>query len=134
MPLNEGECRRPTFEGGTPVVLGDGQEWFLAKPRVSWVPHDGPAGFRSRLRLGDDYQVLLDAQEAAEGGAEIIRSELALGSRLLLHNYDLTTDQLATLLTFGYGDDADPADVAVREAVVDVALGIGPKPSAVGGA
>lgn len=136
MKLDETSLRRPDFAGGTPVRLADGRDWTLPRPRVRFVPDDGPTGFATCLALAgaDDYQALLDAAAAAEAGPDVIRTELALGRRLLLANYDLTPGQVADLLQFGYDEAADPEAAALREAVTGVAFGRGPKPSAAGGA
>jgi hypothetical protein len=135
--LDEAALRRPDFVEGVRVVLADSQSWSLRTPVVWFVPHDAsPSGFRSCTLLGpgDRFQDLLDARSAAmakpeaAAAAEIIGAELALGRELLLANYRLTPDQVAQVLRFGYDADSNPEGRRIRDEVMDVVLGMGPKP------
>lgn len=134
--LDEQALRRPEFAGGVAVTLADGQEWSLPRPRVRFVPDESDLGFGVRLAMDDGgaYQSLVTAVYAAENDPAYIRAELALARHLLLANYDLAPDQIASLLQFSYGDDADATGAAIREAVMGVAFGRtdGPKASAGG--
>jgi hypothetical protein len=146
--LDEASLRRDPFpEATVSVVLADGQSWHLAKPRMRFVPHDGPTGFRVCLVTGayDDYQSLMDDLEeanatsaeaaAADRGRVIITAELALARSLLGQCYDLTTQQMGRLLQFSYGDpEEDPEGCRIRDEVMDVAMGRGVKAEAAGGA
>lgn len=138
--LNEVEKRRPDFVPGTPVVLADGQAWSLRRPRVWFIVDDGNAsGWRACLELddGDDYQSLLDAlygaraiyNDGADDGSVIIRSQLNLGRRLLLANYDLTPEEVGRILRYAYDSSANPEGCRIRDEVMAVAEGHGPKPS-----
>jgi hypothetical protein len=137
--LNEAEKRRPDFRGGRPVVMADGQEWSLARPRVRFVPADNDAGFVTYLDgPGDGYNELLDRRLAVQADpgatlAALIPLDLEIGKRLLLANYDLTTAELGQVLQLGYDpDDADGA--RILDEVLAVAFGqLAPKPSAGGG-
>ena len=133
MMLDEKALRRPEFVPGSPVVLADGQRWELRRPIVRFVPADNANGFETRLKLDDDgtFARQLAAMEAAETGLASVVAQLAIGRTLLVANYDLTDSQVGDLLQFGY-DDSDPAGVAIRDAVMDVVWGNGPKPSAAG--
>lgn len=64
--IDENARRRGDFAGGAPVVLADGQVWYLAKPRVRLTPDDAD-GFRVILTLAadDGYQQLYDRWESA---------------------------------------------------------------------
>jgi hypothetical protein len=134
--LDEVALRRSTFEDGAPVTLADGQEWRLPRPRVRFVPDDSDQGFQVRLALDDAgvFRSLKAAVDAAETNGALWKTELALARHLLLVNYDLTREQVADLLQFSYGENADPAGAAIREAVMGVAFGIGPKASEPGSA
>jgi hypothetical protein len=135
--LDERALRRPDFVPGMPVRLADGQQWELRRPLVCFEPHDGPVGFRTCLSLDgdDDFQELIDRRDAAfaDGAraeiAAVAGVELAIGRRLLLANYDLTPDQVRRLLRFAYDRDNNPEGVRIRDEVLDVAYGNGPKPS-----
>lgn len=140
--LDEQALRRPGFKEGTPVVLADGQAWHLRRPVVRFVPSDSDVGFRACLSLarGDGYDALLTAwQSAAEAAREdesasarAVAAELALGRAVLTANYDLTTEQLAELLQFGFDPDDEEA-FRIRSEVLAAATGDDPKPSAGGG-
>jgi hypothetical protein len=136
--LDEQALRRHDFVAGTPVVLADNQPWSLRRPLVWFVPNDGnPSGFTTVLNLepDDDFQALLDRRAAIfrehEGGkapvVEIVGVEFAIGKRLLLANYDLTPEQLGRVLRWGYGKHENPEGARIREEVLDVAEGLGPK-------
>jgi hypothetical protein len=138
---DETELRRPEFEDGTPVVLADGREWTLAKPRVRWVPDGSDRGCKVVLsrpdggafsRLTAEYDALWATGEPV-AYHDLARVELGLGRALLLANYDLTDEQVGGLLQFSYDREGDPEGARIREEVTDVAFGVGPKPSAAGG-
>jgi hypothetical protein len=138
-PLNEVSLRRPGFVPGTPIRLADGQVWQFRRPRVRFVPahhESGLAVFLTGLR--DGFSGLLDRREemlkpeSESTLAELAEVELELGGRMLLANYDLTTEQLAEVLQFSYERHEDPEGWSIREAVMDVAEGNGPKPSTAG--
>jgi hypothetical protein len=135
--LDERALRRPDFVPGASVTLADGGEWQLRKPVIRFVPDDGhESGFQVRLTLAGEcrYDDLMRRRDAAFGEAgtanlaDLAGVELAIGRLLLLANYDLTPEQVATLLQFGYDEESDPEGTAVRDAVIDVALGRGKKP------
>lgn len=132
---NEQDSRRPTFAPGRVVVLADGQGWNLPLPRVRLVPSDNEAGFETFITpksLGVDYGKLLDAYGELKEGDLVIVAELRLAAALLLANYSLTKEQVAEVMQFAYRDD-DPEGARIREEVMDVALGRGPKAPAAGG-
>jgi hypothetical protein len=146
MPLDEKSKRRPDFAGGTAVVLADGQEWTLAKPLVRFAFDSGEDGFTTTLSVNgvDDFASLMRDVDAAyekvygdrdAAGDEkarvdfgpVIRAELAVGAALLRRNYDLTPEEMSSVLQFSY-DDSDEVGEGARSAVMDIAKGIGPKP------
>jgi hypothetical protein len=136
--LDERAHRREDFVPGAEVVLADGQPWQLRRPVIRFVPDDGhESGFQVRLTLAGEcrYDDLMKRRDAAFGEsgtanlADLAGVELAIGRLLLLSNYNLTPEQVAGLLQFGYDEESDPEGAAVRDAVVEVALGRGKKPS-----
>jgi len=138
--LNEEALRREDFVEGTPVVLADGQAWSLRQPIVRFKPsRSSPSGFRTCLRLAsvDDYQDLVDAYQAlfTESSTakvhELARRELAIATALLMGNYDLSEEQVESLLEFSY-DEGDPEGNRIREEVMACAFGQGPKRSDAG--
>lgn len=134
------ECRKPDFEDGTLVLLADGQEWTLPRPRVRLAPANNDRGFKTVLTRPDDgvFAALMaryDALVADEGSgmADLAAVELAVGRHLLTANYDLSETEVAGVLQFSYDEKSDPEGYAVREAVMGVVFGYAaPKPSADG--
>ena len=126
MKLDETALRRSAFVPGEPVVLADGQAWQLRRPVLAFVPADTDAGFEVCLDLeGDDgFGTLVAAYDAADGGPELLKAELALGRAVLLAQYDLAAADVRRLLRFGYGGD-NPEGSRIRDEVVAVATGRG---------
>lgn len=141
-PLSEADCRKPGFVPGTPIQLADGQVWQFRRPRVRFVPAHHESGLRVFLTgPRDGFAELLDRRtdlfekvKQGEGpGLDAIADvELELGARMLLANYGLDREQLADVLQFSYDKEGDPEAWGIREAVMDVAEGNGPKPSTAG--
>ena len=134
LKIDEMSARRPDFVPGEPVLLADGQEWQLRRPVVEFAPADNDAGFTVHLTLDDDgsFGAALDAIEAMDDTASmsaLVVLELKVARMVLLANYDLTPVQVGTLLRFGY--DGGRA-AKLREDVMDVVWGRGPKRSAAG--
>ena|SRR5690348_3808682 len=63
--ISEVTRRRPGFQGDAPIVMADGQVWYLPKPRVRFTTADGERGYRAVLSAGDDHQDLLDRLQDA---------------------------------------------------------------------
>ena len=133
MPRNERDCRRPEFAGGTPITLGDGQEWTLPRPRLSLVPEvvEGRVRFADKMRhgFGPEYDDLVDAFVESEEGLPQMNALLALAANLLLANYDLNPASLVELLPRRLGDEAN---TEMWRTIRDLAIGIAPKPTPVG--
>lgn len=136
--LDEASLRREDFVPGSPVTLADGQTWFLRRPVMRFVPDDThESGFQVRLTLAGDskYNDLMKRREAVFSTAtstavvDIAGVELAIGRLLLLSNYDIDPAHLPSLLQFGYDADSDPEGAALRDEVMDVAMGYGKKAS-----
>lgn len=128
--VDEVAARKPGGLFEAKVVLADGQEWFLPKPRVRLSP-SGEQTFKITLNVKgvDKYGVYLAALEKSETGSETVAAELAVARSLLVRNYELADAQIERLMQFSYMDGGeDPEGEALREAVMNVALGRGPKP------
>lgn len=142
--LDEKALRRDPNIQGRAVVLADGQEWILARPRMVFEASDSPVGYRISMTLDidDDFEDLcqrrrdLFHEDGSEGAADVVKVvevEMEIGRRLLLHNYDVPPDQIGRLLRLGYNPDESPEAWEIRKAIVDLAEGINaPKPSAAG--
>ena len=144
-PLEEKARRKPTWKPGRPVVLADGHEWHIPRPVIVLAVDDTESGFTERLAgddPGDRYLELARARRDATTLHEFITAEVLLGSYLLRWNYDLTPSEVAGLMPFLYDapEDGDedgqqgPAEngqaaiARIREDVMAVVRGLGPKP------
>lgn len=139
--LDEQALRKPGFVEGARVVLGDGQEWSIPRPRLRLVPSrtpDGDIALKSLPKVAAHRQADMDAMlESGERSADgdengfvdwlLARARLATG--LLLDNYELDDAALAVLLPVEFGDDAN-ADMWAE--IDGVLRGRHAKPSAVG--
>jgi len=128
--IDESSRRRPDARPDVPVALGDGQTWHLPRPRLQLRPAivDGRFVARPDHNLGPQYLDLVEAyyrSVADESGSieDLAVAYLSLASALLLRNYDLTADEVASLLYFDYGLPADEANRETVEAVTSIALG-----------
>lgn len=118
-----------------PVKMGDGVEWLLPKPWVEVHPvfeNGKPVDRWLVFTYGPELDALVKAISEAEDAGVRILAAVGLGAHLLLRNYDLSDDELATVLVFRSGD---PESEAMVRGILDVATGrTGPKPSRGGAA
>jgi hypothetical protein len=130
MTLNEQERRRPDFTPGLAVTMADGQKWNLPKPRHRFKPKivDGRVEIAGGATFGpesdDDMEVLFGVAESDPG--EYIRVKFAMAVRLLRANYNLSDEELATLIVWEPGDEKSDARWSELN---DALQGIAPKPS-----
>jgi hypothetical protein len=133
--LDEAAKRCSTFVEGVPVVLADGQAWHFPKPTIDLFPAIGPDGkvtdLAGKPSFGPEYDDLMDAFHQAATPADQLKALFALAVDLLGRNYDFSPTDYERLLRYRAGD---PACESTWQKVVDVALGIAPKASPVGGA
>jgi hypothetical protein len=128
--LDERALRRPTFSEGRRVVLADGQEWVLPKPRIRFTPRiiDGHVEIGGGPSFGPEYDDKLDILFGVVDAepAERLRVKFEIAVRLLAANYDLNPDQFAELIVLEPGD---PASDERWEQLCGAIMGIAPKPS-----
>jgi hypothetical protein len=128
--IDEKALRKPTFDesNSAPVVLADGQTWYLPKPWLEVRPtFRGGRAVDSlpALTCGAEFDSLRDAVQTAEGD-EIITAGATLAAHMLLLNYDVSDAQLSTLLVFR-------TEVSwLREAMAIANGATGPKASSAG--
>lgn len=129
-PPSESECRRPDFRGGIGVVMADGVEWFVPRPRVLLTLDDTESGITSSFDLGPEYQALHES--VREGSA--LTGLMKMFAYLLRLNYDLDTTAVQSLVVVstpgGNGDEETAeTDAQVRFlALRDIAMGYEPAP------
>jgi len=127
--MNERDFRRENFRGDVAVVLADGQEWYFPEPVIRYVPAPPPERRKRVSSLGDEHLTKAESVSSAVTADDLIASELDLAAWMLLLNYDLTYEQIAELVQFDYREGADQG---MRDAILEVSLGLGPKRNAVG--
>ena len=135
----EAECRRPDFVEGVPIVLGNGEAWHLPKPVLEFRLESsaGGLGFRELPRMGDGrmrdfgeaYWAKCQAAHDSEPGLDRLNAYATLAVDLLLRNYTLDDGQVIALLPYIQADDTNSE---MWSALIDTALGIGPKARAGG--
>jgi hypothetical protein len=128
--LDEKALRRSGFSAGYPVILADGQEWTLPKPRIRFKPHvvDGRIEIGGGPSFGPEFDEKLDILFGVVevDPAERLRVKFEVAVRLLAANYDLSLDQFAELIVLEPGD---PASEERWEQLCNAIMGIAPKPS-----
>jgi hypothetical protein len=141
--INEQEKRRPdVFRGECPVVLADGQIWWLPKPRARFALDAGASGVNVVVSLpgSDTYGELFQKAKNAElaevaveegnqttyAGPSVLACYLALARHLITFNYDLSPAELGDILQFSYDDD-DEEGCRIRREVLAVVSGRAPK-------
>ncbi len=130
--FDEKALRRPEFQAGVPVVLGDGQTWELRKPRIRWFPTrvDGKTKTRAAgsHEFGPESDELLGVYfgdvESTTWDFPTARFELVM--RLLEANYALTDEHFRVLLYF---ERDDPASEAMWTSLGAIIAGNSPKPT-----
>jgi hypothetical protein len=128
--LDEVALRRPEFTEGCKVTLWDGQEWTFPKPKIRLYPvlkPDKTIEVGGGATFGPESEKLL---EVLLGGADSdewgrIKARLEMATRLLLSNYELTADDLTTLIVIENTDESN----AIWENLNPVLSGSFPKAS-----
>lgn len=123
--IDEPSKRRPGLdpEACTPVVMSDGQVWFLPRPYLTFTPifRDGrPAGTWRWLSYGPPIDELIAAVGAAEKVPEFVLAVVCLGAFMLRRNYELEDEELAEVLVYR---DGDPESVRIARELCNVATG-----------
>lgn len=141
--LDEKALRRADFIGGTPIELADGQEWVIPFVDTYFTIDDGEVGARQEWNMGPEYDALYESFESTrralqDGEGDIndkllrlMGREMALCRWLLLRNYQLTDAEVSTLIRFGLGDKEKSPYAALRDRMMECALGNIEAPKAV---
>jgi hypothetical protein len=129
--------RKPNFDEdhSVPVVLGDGQAWYLPKPwqEIRPVFKGGRAASAYPvLTCGPELDALVEAISGCEEFLPRISAVASLAAHLLGRQYELSDSELDELLRVRLGEDMSDSWIIQ---VIDVATGrSGPKASRDGGA
>jgi hypothetical protein len=134
--VRETDKRKPNFDerNSVPITLADGQLWYFPKPWLEIRPtfRGGKAiDSYSVLTHGADLDALVEAiSDCEDTGAQVIAAA-SLAAHLLGWQYNLTDEDLNTILAFRLHD---PKSLEWMKAVFDVATGrSGPKVGRAGG-
>ena len=134
--LDEQTKRKPNFDerNSVPVVLADGQSWFVPKPWLEIRPvfRGGRAVTAYRvLTCGAELDALVEALSDCDDLQAQIMAIASLAAYLLTWHYDLADSELDQLLAFRQGDEAS---LAWFREVCQIAMGhSGPKVWCAGG-
>ncbi len=133
--LDEKARRKESFDqrNSVPIILADGQEWYLPKPWLEVHPifRDGKADSSYPvLTYGPELDALVKAMGECDDNSALLIGAASLGAHLLSQNYHLSDSDLDQLFVFRVGDTLS-RDWAV--AIMQVATGqSGPKVSSGG--
>jgi hypothetical protein len=109
--IDEASKRKPNFDArnSAPVVLADGQSWFVPKPWLEIRPvfRGGRAvAAYPVLTCGPKLDALVEAMAECEDLNSQVMAAASLTAHLLCWHYDLSDQELDQLLAFRRGDDA----------------------------
>ncbi len=109
--IDEVSKRKPNFDArnSAPVVLADGQSWFVPKPWLEIRPvfRGGKAVAAYRvLTCGPELDGLIEAMAECEDLDSQVMAAASLTAHLLCWHYDLSDKELDQLLAFRRSDDA----------------------------
>lgn len=128
MKLDESALRTESFTEGVKIKLGDGQEWWFPKPvtefRLSFEEGNRAQYALSRSTYGLEYWSLFDEFAEAEEAIDQASALANLAVYLLRRNYDLSNDDLMTLLPYIIEDSET---MGMWREIADVAMGNGKK-------
>jgi len=134
--IDESSKRKPNFDerNAAPVVLADGQTWFIPKPWLEVRPvfRGGRAVAAYRvLTCGPELDGLVEAMADCEDLDSQVTAVASLAAHLLCWHYELTDAELDGLLAFRA---ADETSLSWLRQVFAVATGrSGPKACCAGG-
>jgi hypothetical protein len=134
--LDEKAKRKDNFDerNSAPVVLADGQSWFIPKPWLEIRPvfrGGKPVSAYRVLTAGPELDALVEAMAQCEDLDCQVIAAASLAAHLLCWHYDLTDAELDSLLAFRA---ADPASLNWLRDVCAIATGrSGPKVCSAGG-
>jgi hypothetical protein len=102
--LDEKALRKSTFDeaNSAPVVLADGQSWFLPKPFLRLRPKfsGGRAAGYGPLTTADPVWNELRQAVQDSGESDTLSAIASLGAYMICRNYELTDDQLGDLFSW----------------------------------
>jgi hypothetical protein len=134
--IDETTKRKANFDerNAAPVILADGQTWFVPKPWLEIRPvfrGGKPVSAYRVLTCGSELDGLVEAMAEAEDLDSQVIGIASLAAYLLRWHYELTDAELDELLAFRC---SDPASLNWLRDVMSIATGrSGPKASRAGG-
>jgi hypothetical protein len=134
--LDEAAKRKPNWSerNSAPVVLADGQSWWVPKPWLEIRPvfRDGKAdGAYPAYGYSADLNRMIERVAESELFVDQVAAVATLAAHLLQSQYDLSDQDLDQLLAYRRND---PESVEWTRLVIEIATGrSGPKVSSAGG-
>jgi len=131
--LDEKALRREGFRGGAGVVLADGQEWVIPRPRTLWIADDSEVGARLGYDLGVEYDELARKVEEAVTIGDAAPSVFRAAKHLLRLNYSLDEAAIIEILRADFspkrGDETDAQRIARQLTEVILGADVSDRPS-----
>lgn len=127
--LDEKALRKPEFTEGFRIVLADGQSWSFPEAVFRLFPVVDPSGTVSvggRRSYGKDHDQIIDALMGGEDVEEFERLRLRFSAAvsLISRNYDLTPEDMASLLVL---DRSRPETIEAWAKIDRIILGLPPE-------
>lgn len=127
--LEESSARRPDWQPGVPLQMGDGQVWHFRRPKLRYCVAIGPDGSPVATRYAPEHGMsYLEASEklrSCDGDGAAIGLIATLTLTLLRLNYDVPDPAVPGLYQY---DADDPESVKLWGELHNLALGIVPDP------
>lgn len=105
--LDETAKRLPGFneDESVPVTFGDDQDWYLPRPTFDIFAtfSGGKAAREVSCSFGPEFQALLKAVQDSDD--DFFPAVATLAADLLRRNYDISDDELPSLLRYRVGPD-----------------------------
>jgi hypothetical protein len=104
----ESERRKPDIDvrDAVPIQFGDGQVWYVPKPRIRITPvvSEERVDIAARLTYGDELDALSVVMAEGEDDTTRLAAVVTLAAALLTKLYDLAVEDLERLLSFTDGE------------------------------
>lgn len=128
MSLDEKTLRSENWKDGLPITLCDGQPWHFPKPTTEFLINDEGTAFEpvGRHTFGQTYWQLHEEWLESDGFPDTLNAMVKIAVYLLKRQYDLSNQQVSTLLRFIPEDDENQE---MWKSIAEVASGKAGKPT-----
>lgn len=128
MKLDEKSLRSENWKDGIAITLCDGQDWYLPKPTTEFLINDEGTGLEpiGRHTFGQTYWRLHEEWIASDGFQDTLNAMIKIAVYLIKRQYELTNQQVSTLLRFIPEDEENQE---MWKSIAEVASGKAGKPT-----